>query len=281
MQKLRCGHLFNGIGGFQIAAHWMGWENVFHCEIDRFCNSVVKKYFQKSVCYEDIKKTDFTPWSGSIDLLTGGFPCQPYSQVGKRKGDADNRHLWPEMLRAIREVRPRYALGENVSGFVNWNGGVVFDQVQADMEAEGYETVPFLLPACGLDAVHKRYRIWIVAYSGEQRREGKGECAESIAKGWAVGGFQKGNASDAECVVRSEGGVHQVGLSGEEGADTGPSFTLADRRPGWDDFPTQSPLCGRDDGIPDRMDRIKSLGNAVVPQVVLEIYKVIDKIFLL
>lgn len=124
---LKCGHLFNGIGGFALAAHWMGWENVMHCEIDPFGNKVMNYHFPNSYQHEDIRTTDFTIWRGRIDLLTGGFPCQPYSSAGKRKGTADERHLWPEMLRAIREVSPRWIVAENVRGLTNWNGGLVFD----------------------------------------------------------------------------------------------------------------------------------------------------------
>src|SRR5689334_17677896 len=101
---MRCGHLFNGIGGFQLAAHWMGWENVFHCEIDNFCNKVVKKHFPYSICHGDIKAQNWGGYSGTIDLLTGGFPCQPISKAGKRRGEKDVRWLWPEYKRCITEI---------------------------------------------------------------------------------------------------------------------------------------------------------------------------------
>lgn len=159
------GSLFSGIGGFDLAAEWMGWENIFHCEIEPFNQKILKHYWPKATSYADIKKTDFTIHRGTVDILTGGFPCQPYSQAGKRLGKEDDRHLWPEMLRTIREVSPRWVVGENVRGLTNWNGGMVFDEVQADLEAEGYEVLPFLLPACAVNAPHRRDRIWFVAYS--------------------------------------------------------------------------------------------------------------------
>ena len=161
---MKHGSLFSGIGGFDLAAQWMGWENIFHCEWMPFPRKVLNHYWPNSISYEDITKTDFSIHRGNIDILTGGFPCQPYSAAGKRKGTEDDRHLWPEMLRAIREIQPRYVVGENVRGLTNWNGGLVFDQVQADLEAEGYEVTPFLLPACAVNAPHRRDRIWFVAY---------------------------------------------------------------------------------------------------------------------
>lgn len=159
------GSLFSGIGGFDLAAEWAGWENVFHCEWNEFGQKVLKYHFPQSITYNDITKTDFTIHRGQIDVLTGGFPCQPYSSAGKRLGTADNRHLWPEMLRAIREIQPRWIVGENVRGLTNWNGGMVFDEVQLNLEVEGYEVIPFLLPACAVNAPHRRDRIWFIAYS--------------------------------------------------------------------------------------------------------------------
>jgi site-specific DNA-cytosine methylase len=139
---MRHGSLFSGIGGFDLAAEWMGWNNAFHCEINSFCQQVLKKNFPNSICYGDIKTTDFTIWNGAIDIISGGFPCQPYSVSGNRKGKEDERHLWPEMLRAIREVRPRWFVGENVPGLLNWNDGVVLDEIKADLEAAGFEVFP-------------------------------------------------------------------------------------------------------------------------------------------
>ena len=139
------GSLFSGIGGFDLVAEWMGWDNVFHCELNPFGQRVLKYYWPNSITYGDITKTDFTIHRGTIDVLTGGFPCQPYSQAGERRGKEDERHLWPEMLRAIREIQPRWVVGENVRGLTNWNGGMVFDEVQSDLETIGYEVTPFIL----------------------------------------------------------------------------------------------------------------------------------------
>jgi len=163
--------LFSGIGGFDLAAEWMGWENVFHCEWNPFCKKILNYYWPNAVSYDDITKTDFTVWRGRIDILTGGFPCQPYSVAGKRKGKDDERHLWPEMLRAIREIQPRWIVGENVSGIITWNGGLVFEEVQTDLEAEGYEVQTYVLPAASVNAPHKRDRVWFVAYRANTGNE--------------------------------------------------------------------------------------------------------------
>ena len=158
------GSLFSGIGGFDLAAEWMGWENKFHCEWNPFGQRVLKYYWPNAETFTDITKSDFTKYANTIDILTGGFPCQPYSQAGKRKGKEDERHLWPEMLRAIKEIAPSYIVGENVRGLTNWNGGLVFDEVCAEMENIGYQVAPVLIPACGVGAPHRRERIWFVAY---------------------------------------------------------------------------------------------------------------------
>jgi DNA (cytosine-5)-methyltransferase 1 len=171
---MRHGSLFSGIGGFDLAAEWMGWENVFHCEINPFCQQILKYHFPDAETLTDIKETDFTIYRGKIDILSGGFPCQPFSLAGKRKGKEDDRHLWPEMLRAIREIQPGWIVGENVFGIVNWSGGMVFDEVQTSLEAEGYEVQPFILPACGVNAPHRRDRVWFVAYNNECSKRSPG-----------------------------------------------------------------------------------------------------------
>jgi DNA (cytosine-5)-methyltransferase 1 len=166
---MKHGSLFSGIGGFDLAAEWMGWENIFHCEIAEFPRQILKYHFPNSICYEDIKKTDFTKHRGEIDIISGGFPCQPYSNAGKRRGKEDDRHLWPEMLRVIREVQPRFVVGENVAGLLSWNNGMVFHEIITDLENEGYETQAVLIPACATNAPHRRDRIWFIAYSNNAR----------------------------------------------------------------------------------------------------------------
>lgn len=283
---MKHGALFNGIGGFQLAAHWMEWENIFHCEIDKFCNQVIKKHFPESICYEDIKETGFTKWRGAIDILSGGFPCQPYSIAGKRKGFSDDRHLWPEMLRAIREVSPRWVVGENVRGLTNWNGGMVFDEVQADLEAEGYEVLPFLLPAAGVDAPHERYRIWFVAYAcsaGSSKHKAgiiqdkkwhntSQVWEESLEQGRAAAIGQTGSPANTSIVAERK----QAAQTEPVATSRTSRFVIGGVGGQWEGFPTQSPVCGGDDGLPNWVDQLKSLGNAIVPQVAVEIFRAIE-----
>lgn len=194
--------LFSGIGGFDLAAREVGWNNVFQCEIDPFCQSVLKYYFPKTVLYEDIKRTDFTSWKGKIDVLTGGFPCQPFSVAGQRKGADDNRYLWPEMLRVIRETRPLWVIGENVAGITNMvqpgsetdvetksdqdeenyketilEQEYIINTICDDIEREGYSVQPIIIPACGVGAPHRRDRVWFIATPTAQEgfNSGKGE----------------------------------------------------------------------------------------------------------
>jgi DNA-cytosine methyltransferase len=183
---IKHGSLFSGIGGFDLAAEWAGWENRFYCELDPFCRKVLSHYWPLAKQYENIKTTDFKRWAGKIDVLSGGFPCQPYSTAGQRKGKNDERHLWPEMLRAVREIKPSWVVGENVRGLLSWNEGVVFDEVQTDLEGEGYQVVPFLLPACGINAPHQRYRVWFVAHA-KGNRNNRTPRKGSQALGGSVG----------------------------------------------------------------------------------------------
>lgn len=293
---MKHGSLFSGIGGFDLAAEWMGWENKFYCEWEDFPRSVLKHYWPNAISYGDIKQTDFTIHRGQINILTGGFPCQPYSQAGKRLGKEDERHLWPEMLRAIREIKPTWIVGENVRGLVNWSGGLVFEEVCADLEAEGYEVQPFLLPACGVNAPHRRNRIWFVAYSDNARtdkqlRNNRKKQEENKGrKGQPFIEFGQGsrNAPDSNGKLRERRDERTKERRENEGKRTKP---LGDDKQGqipsnWQNFPTQPPICGGDDGLPTELDgitfpkwrneSIKAYGNAVVPQVVYEIFKAIQ-----
>jgi len=190
--------LFEGIGGFGIAAQEAGWETVAYCEIDSFCQMVLEDLFPSAEKLTDIKTTDFTNYANTIDIVTGGFPCQPYSVAGKREGDKSDKHLWPQMLRAIREIRPRWVVGENVPGLINWSNGMVFEQVQAELEDEGYKVQTYVLPACAVDAPHLRYRCWIVAYSDHKTdSSGFGSVQEADGKiSERNNGSECSNASD-------------------------------------------------------------------------------------
>lgn len=206
--RLTHGSLFSGIGGPEVAAEMMGWENVFHCDINPFGRKVLDYWYPNSKSYEDITKTDFTEWRGKIDVLTGGFPCQPFSVAGKRKGADDNRYLWPHMLRAIREIRPAWVVGENVAGILTMvqpgkevevgcqaslfgednrkrillRQEYVVETICKDLEREGYSVQPLLIPACAVGAPHRRDRVWFVAHAnsngGQEKTERKFKQAE-------------------------------------------------------------------------------------------------------
>ena len=154
--------LFAGIGGFSLAAHWMGWETAAFVEWDQFNQKVLAKNFPGVPIHGDIKDFDATQYNGTVDIITGGFPCQPFSTAGKREGTNDERYLWPEMLRIIREVQPTYVIGENVAGIYSMDDGSVFEQVCTDMENEGYSIQPFCIPACATGAPHRRDRWWFI-----------------------------------------------------------------------------------------------------------------------
>ncbi len=187
--------LFSGIGGAEVAASMMGWQNLFHCEIQEFPRKVLQYWFPNSESYEDITKTDFHQWQGKVDVLTGGFPCQPFSLAGRRKGADDNRYLWPQMLRAIRQIHPTWVVGENVNGIKTMvescqvtqmgrsdylfeenhlyreESRFTLDKICADLEAEGYSVQPLVIPACAIGAPHRRDRVWIIAHRSDQRAE--------------------------------------------------------------------------------------------------------------
>ena len=224
--------LFSGIGGFALAARWAGLETTAFCEKDPYCQRVLKKNFPDVPIHDDVKTFDATqlcrPW-----LLTGGYPCQPFSQAGQRRGKEDDRHLWPEMLRVIRECRPTWICAENVAGHISMG----LDTVLADLESEDYSTRTFVIPACAKDAPHRKDRIWIVAYSNSTR-------------------WEKREGKTTSPVLRSQ----QHG--GEE------------CRGRW----LPEPSVGRvAHGIPKRVDRLRGIGNGIVPQVAYEIIRSISE----
>lgn len=266
------GSLFSGIGGFDLAAEWMGWENVFHCENNKFCQKILKYYWPDAKSYDDIKQTDFTEWKGKVDIVSGGFPCQPYSQAGKRKGKEDDRHLWPEMLRAIRELQPSWVVGENVLGLLNWKRGMVLAEIKADLETAGFEVFPpLVLPACGKNAPHKRYRLFVVAHrngingsvSIQQRRQSQTE-----------------NINTCRVDTNNNGTGLQRGIQTNEEKrkkHNDKQFTRHNRE--WEQPTTEvaTRLCRMDARISNRMDRIKTIGNSVNPYSVYEIFKAIEQ----
>lgn len=274
--SLKHGSLFSGIGGFDLAAEWMGWENLFHCEWNEFGQRVLKHYWPNAESFNDITKTDFRKYANRIDILTGGFPCQPYSQAGKRLGKEDDRHLWPEMLRAIQEISPSYIVGENVLGIVNWNGGLVFHEVQTDLEAQGYEVQPVVLPACAVGALHRRDRTWFVAYSKHNRiRRWKQQQESEQTKASTIANTTNDRLQEGCNQFRQE---YELFINAPD--DFARSFTAQ-----LDKTKRGSGDVSKDDGVSKKMDgitvskwkqeSIKAYGNAIVPQVAFEIFNAI------
>ena len=345
--------LFSGIGGFEIAAAYMGWENAFHCEINEWCGKILKYYFPNSEHYEDITKTNFSKWKGKVDILTGGFPCQPFSLAGQRKGANDERYLWPEMLRAIREVRPAFVIGENVAGIASMvqpgceitvesqtslfeatdketllEQEYVIETVCSDLEREGYSVQPILIPACSIGAPHRRDRVWFIAYSESSgsnrtsygtsktfRRQNRDKTKQfGIRRKVRITSYSNGKRCDNRGYNRKKRcfynhqerdtekgqserterkfGTCDICSNASNATSEGFQRTMRENpklfAEPFRNFPTQSPICSRDDGFSDRLDgitfskwrkeSIKAYGNAIVPQVAYEIFKAIEKI---
>lgn len=187
--EMRLLDLFSGIGGFSYAAEKLvgGYKTVAFCEMDEFCQKVLQKHWPDIPIYDDVRTLDATRL-GRIDIVTGGYPCQPFSQAGKRQGEKDERHLWPEMLRIIKSCKPRYVVAENVAGHVNMG----LDQVLTDLENQGYTTRPIIIPACAKNAPHRRDRVWIIGElttntnnSGNRASRGNiNKEQQTIEQGW-------------------------------------------------------------------------------------------------
>lgn len=299
--------LFSGIGGAELAASWLGWDNVFHCEIQEFQRKVLEYWFPNSISYEDITKTDFSRWKGHIDVLTGGFPCQPFSVAGKRKGAEDNRYLWTEMLRAIQQIQPTWVIGENVAGLLSMvqpgkeikvgrtdnlfeedfiyrtEQQFTIDAIFEDLECARYSVQPIVIPACAVGAPHRRDRVWIVANSANAR-------AESVQQGRKDRISEIGVTIDTKCERWAKSG-NEYGKSeiSQEKECRAEQFGGADCTQGWWwNFPTVAPVCRGNDGLSFRVadltisfqkwrsKSIEALGNAWVPQIAYEIFKAIE-----
>ncbi|MGG1662911.1 DNA cytosine methyltransferase [Brevibacillus sp. NRS-1366] len=239
--------LFSGIGGIDLAAQWAGIETVAFCEIEPFCQKVLQKHWPEVPIFEDVRTMNKQQLieqgvirdGRAIDIICGGYPCQPFSLAGERKGEADDRHLWPEVSRLLQEVKPSWFVGENVAGHVTLG----LDQVLSDLEGIGYTAEPFIIPACAVGADHRRDRVFIVANSNSQRLQG-GQIARSGDK------------------VRERTDEQFQGLL--------PASVWAPI--------SASDLSREAYGVPNRMDRIKSLGNAVVPAQVYPILAAIKMV---
>ena len=272
--------LFSGIGGFSLGLERAGMETIAFCEIEPFCKKVLKKHWPNVPVFEDIRKLTANELPEKPDVICGGYPCQPFSVAGKQRGEEDNRHLWPEMFRLIREVRPAWVIAENVAGHINLG----LDKVLFDLESEGYQTQSFVIPACAVNAQHRRDRVWIVGYSeyngsptdkkyGKPKEDGdhikKGEIAASQSKGASSSRDCKAlEIMGNTCSARMQAGIPEQ-KQREKRKSKKPN-NRSNRLNGWtgNGIWSVEPAVGRvADGIPGRVDRIRSLGNSVVPQI--------------
>ena len=304
MEQITHLSLFSGIGGLDIAAEWAGFCTAGQCEWADYPTKVLEKHWPDVPRWRDIRtltKESFYERTGlrTVDIVSGGFPCQPFSVAGKRNGKNDDRYLWPEMLRVIVELRPRWVVGENVAGIVN----LALEDVLSNLEAEGYESRAIIIPACAVDAPHRRDRVAIVAYDESQRKRrlpvqsrqsrqagadtirGSEIVADSDKQG--VQGRQKsGNAESKRTatvkhIVRcskcddvpntnhGSGSVRRDRELPEAESNGSPQSDLAGRtqKHGIREWWPAEPGVGRVAyGVPRRVDRLKCLGNAVVPQ---------------
>lgn len=227
--------LFSGIGGFSLAADWTGGiSTVAFCEINPYCRKVLNKHWPDVPIHRDIKKLRGED-VGQVDIICGGFPCQPFSCIGQQKGKRDDRHLWPEMLRVISEVQPTWVIGENVANFVSMG----LDNALSDLESEGYETATFIISAIGIGARHPRERIWIIGNSNRKPSEQARESSLPIST-------IRETRGDNRAVIR----------------------TIIPRTY-WEK--DASEFLRVADGIPSDVDRRRGLGNAIVPQVAYQI----------
>lgn len=270
------GSLFSGIGGFDLAAEWMGWNNVFHCEYADFPRKVLNYYWPNADSHVNICDTNFTKYANTIDVISGGFPCQPFSSSGTRKGTNDERYLWPEMLRAICEIKPKYIIAENVFGITNIDGGLVFEQICIDLENQGYQVQSFIIPANAKNAPHRRDRLWIIAHttSNQYRKQQKQD------QKWQDLQFRNNdeiwNVTDTNSIGRYK--------NNRDGKPTIINKNHANYT--WEQFPITSPICSRNDGLSNKLHGITfskwrkqslmAYGNAIVPQIAYTLFSIIQ-----
>lgn len=298
--------LFAGIGGFSLALEEVFNEakiNHIFCEWEHFPSAVLKKHWPNGIFYGDIADlvadTDSQRYKSgfaepeaerrsnlrggargdkneTLTILTGGFPCQPFSHAGRRKGTADNRYQWPNMFRVIQNVKPDWVIAENVRGLVTWNDGMVLEQVYTDLESEGYEVQPFIIPACAVNAPHRRDRIWIIA-----------NCANSRTKGLRERKVDSDDAADARCIGRKKRSSEDIQPESKKPERQNSHYFGWERD--WREVAAATCNARMDDGISREVDgisysfakwrneSIKAYGNAIVPQVAMEIFRAIKK----
>jgi DNA (cytosine-5)-methyltransferase 1 len=284
--KLKVLDLFSGIGGFSLGLESTGFfETIAFVEKDEFCQKVLNKNFNNIPIEGDIRNVKGDKYKA--DVVTGGFPCQSFSIAGKQKGKDDERYLWDEMFRVIKEVQPRWVIGENVQNLINISNGEILQGIHNDLESENYEVQTFNISASSQGAWHKRSRIWIVAANTKCLGLSKG-CKESEKfKGKETSNkyinsnqrSQFGTTSN-QVELSNTKSIRSQGYELQHNLENGKRFseqlcqTDTKKQPTW--WETESKLFGIPNGIcttmdKDRANRIKSLGNSIVPQIAREL----------
>jgi DNA (cytosine-5)-methyltransferase 1 len=267
MNKLRLLDLFSGIGGFSLGLERTGgFETVAFCEYAEFPRKVLAKHWPNVPIYPDVRELTaerlHADGLGRIDIICGGYPCQPFSYAGKREGAEDDRHLWPEMRRLVETLRPAWVIGENVAGHITMG----LDDVLADLDACGYAAQAVVIPACAVNAPHRRDRLWLVAHTANMQRDGGNDNAEQLMGGEQVSEPRDGGGAQTMADTISERGR---GWDGERQdaiyADTRSQTERTGTNSNW--WAVEPELGQVANGVPQRVDRLKALGNAVVPQI--------------
>jgi len=282
--------LFSGIGGFSLGLEKVGFKTIAFCEREEYCRMLLQKHWKGVKIYNDIKKLEAKDIKEPVDILTGGFPCQPYSVAGKQKGTNDDRYLWPEMFRVIKEVKPTFIIAENVRGLINIQDGMVFETVCSDLESEGFEIQTFIIPAAGVGAPHKRERVWIVGYSkyngsltskikrrndkiNDRAEEGENTTLEPERTSRSGNNVTMEN-SGCELYERSS-------IRGKDEDETRKEITNQHQRSSstsWRSWEFEPDVGRVANGVPGRAHRLRGLGNAIIPKIAEEIGRSIWKI---
>lgn len=261
--------LFSGIGGFALAASWAGYQTIGFCEIEDYPRRILSKRFPGVPVHRDIRELDGSQYTG-CDLITGGYPCQPFSQAGQRRGEKDDRHLWPEMYRVIKQARPAFVVAENVAGHITLG----LDEVLANLETEGYATRTLVLPACSKNAPHRRDRCFVIAKNLEHtNRERCRETGQSENRSRACGS----STAMADTTTKRTQGLRSGRIKESYTYDKEEISLCGYERIGSSYWETE-PAVGRvADGISNRVDRLKGLGNAIVPAIAYEILTELER----
>ena len=280
--------LCSGIGGFSLGFEWAGLSRpILFCDIEPWSRQILKKHWPDVPIAEDVKELANDPdrfISGRVDILTAGYPCQPFSVAGNQRGTEDPRHIYPYISRIVAHKRPTWCVFENVYGHVSLG----LDEVLNDMEGQGYSTRPFIVPASAVNAPHKRDRLWIIARNvahtegRKSREQTEWQRGEGVGGGSSDSGGNKKERSEAMAYTDNEGSQRRLSGGQSEGwqGELGYSgrSSSAHRQPE-KDFWAVEPNVGRvAHGIPRRVDRLKGLGNAIVPQIAQKIGETILKL---